>query len=159
MDRNDLFIKEIRLAKDSVTIRKNGACSLTLPSGEVRKIGNLVKNENTIEYYCIRQEKSHLLRVLNAYGINDTLWREIKPDVIIIDVTDIHKRYSISYPDSVKIGKYYHFKTQGFELQIFFPVESMNEVGRENQIIRAGMIKIPPQVQKPESVDSFSLFE
>jgi hypothetical protein len=157
MIRDELFTREIRLANGSVVIRSSGACSLTLPSGEVRKIGDMVKNGNTIEYHCIRQERAHLLRVLNAYGINDTLWREIKPDIIVIKVTDIRKQYSVSYSDSVKIKQYKHFG--GFEVQVFFPVEGMNEVSPDGHVVRFGTIKIQPTIQpKPKSVDSFSLF-
>jgi len=159
MLKNDLFIKDVRITNKGSTyvIRTNGSCSAVFPGGSVRSIGRFVKNGITIEYHCIRNSKKHLMRKLDAYGVNEFIWREIQPDIIIFDVTDIGKRFAISYSDSKSVIKYLTFKEQGFETQVFIPVESMNEIGKANQVLRTDIKIIHPQVKKP-SVETPSLF-
>jgi hypothetical protein len=159
--RNELFTREIRETEKGFTyiISPSGACTLILPDRSVRSIGKLVKNGNLIEYYNIRKYRGHLHIKSNSYAITEFIWREIKPDIIIIDVSDLGKRLSISYSDSDQVKQYLTFKDQGFETQIFIPVESMDEIGRSNQIVRPGVIKIsPPEPPKKPTVENFSLF-
>jgi hypothetical protein len=164
MLRDELFTKEIRVTDKGSTyiIKTSGACAAILPNGSVKNIGRLAQNGNSIEYYCIRENrKGQLLWIGNAYGINEFMWREVRPDVIIIDVLDVGKRLSISYSDSKKVIKYYNFKNAGHETQVFIPVECMNEISKTNQVLKTGIIKInPPEIKKSpdKTVENFSLF-
>ena len=160
MIKDDLFTKEIRVTDKESTyvIKTSGFCSGVFPGGSVRGIGKFIKNGDIIEYHCIRNNPKHLMRKLNAYGMSEFIWREIQPDLIIFEVTDTKKRFSISYEDSKKVVKYLTFKDQGFETQIFIPLESLNEISLKNKIIRPGIIKANPTVFKKPTVETPSLF-
>ena len=85
-----------------------------------RDVGRVDLKERTLE--LIRNRESHLMRKNNSYGFNEYMIREAKlfDDIELRDDVGTYK-----FPKSVVLeqGQYLHFKEQGFEKQLFVPLE------------------------------------
>lgn len=84
-----------------------------------------VMNTVTKTLTVSRTSKRHLMRKLNAYGLNDWVLHHLPVENVhfIID----GKHYEMSKQQILDDGKYLNFQQQGFELQIFVTVETLNK--------------------------------
>lgn len=86
-----------------------------------RKLGFIDRGKKT---FSIRRKRAvHLFRKGNAYGFNHHLLSKAKTfDMIIL--SDEFGEYEFPVSKVMQHGKsFMHFKQQGFELQIFLPLE------------------------------------
>lgn len=81
-----------------------------------RNIGRVRLADRVLEVE--RKREKHLMRKANAYGFNEYVIREAKK-FDNIELTDEYGTYSFSRQLILNMGKYLHFKEEGFEKQLF----------------------------------------
>lgn len=125
--RESLFKTNIGIDEkgNTYTVTKNGDITLKLSTGETRSIGKFIQEGDKLYFVCIRSKNKHLMRKFNAYGFNNTIIENFKPDCIVLDERDTGNRYYIDLDTFLNNSKFLNFKTQGFELQRFLEVKYM----------------------------------
>ena len=97
--------------------------TLMLYNSEPRFVGTITKSTRTIE---IRRKMSvHLFRMANAYGFNEYILKNSKTFDWIRLRDDAGNDWKIPKQFIIDNGKYLNFKEQGFELQLFVPLEML----------------------------------
>lgn len=81
-----------------------------------RNIGRVRLADRVLE--VSRKRGKHLMLKANAYGFNEYVLREAKR-FDKIELTDEYGTYLFSRQLVLDMGKYLHFKEEGFEKQIF----------------------------------------
>jgi len=81
-----------------------------------RNIGRVRLADRVLE--VSRKRDKHLMLKANAYGFNEYVLREAKR-FDKIELTDEYGTYLFSRQLVLDMGKYLHFKEEGFEKQIF----------------------------------------
>jgi hypothetical protein len=81
-----------------------------------RNIGRVRLADRVLE--VSRKRDKHLMLKANAYGFNEYVLREAKR-FDKIELTDEYGTYLFSRQLALDMGKYLHFKEEGFEKQIF----------------------------------------
>ena len=81
-----------------------------------RNIGRVRLADRVLE--VSRKRDKHLMLKANAYGFNEYVLREAKK-FDKIELTDEYGTYLFSRQLVLDMGKYLHFKEEGFEKQIF----------------------------------------
>jgi hypothetical protein len=97
--------------------------SLHLKGSEPRMIGTITKSTRTIEMR--RKMAIHLFRKGNAYGFNEYILRESKTFDWIRLRDDAGNDWKIPKKFILENGQYLNFKEQGYELQLFVPLEML----------------------------------
>ena len=98
--------------------------SLKLQDTKIREIGRVNLKERFIE---IKRDKAkHLFRKNNSYGFNEHLIKSGKT-FDKIKLTDDGGTYIFPKSEILEKGKYLFFKEQGFEKQLFLPLEEINK--------------------------------
>ena len=87
-----------------------------------RMVGRYFDYKGKISYYKKVNEKAHLMRVNNSWGINFSLIEKLHDDAIIV-IDSEKSRYIISIREAKEVWDFRHFKTQGFEKQVFIPLQ------------------------------------
>lgn len=93
-------------------------------SDHIRTIWYL-KNWN---FFTLRDPDKHLLRKNNSYAFNYDLFISLPEDTKVIvkeKWSSPNVVYITTVGDVLKHNDYKYFKSQGFELQLFFPRESL----------------------------------
>jgi len=118
MNREDAYGNRIEMSK-------YGSLRLILASeNRERGIGGLLitEDEPDIVYYVKNSKEKYIFKKLKAWGINAFVILNLKPtDKIIIKTNK--KNYETTVKNVLEKGQYYFFKEQGFEKQIFLPLE------------------------------------
>ena len=109
---------------NALIIMRSGNVFLKLKSRK-RRIGWIDRDKKT--FVCKREREKLLFKKINAYGFNEYLMRNAKSFTKIL-LTDDYYEYEFPL-DYLNIhGKnYLHFKEQGFELQLFLPLEYLEK--------------------------------
>lgn len=81
-----------------------------------RNIGRVRLADRVLE--VSRKRDKHLMLKANAYGFNEYVLREAKK-FDRIELTDEYGTYLFSRQLVIDMGKYLHFKEEGFEKQLF----------------------------------------
>jgi hypothetical protein len=81
-----------------------------------RNIGRVRLADRVLE--VSRKREKHLMRKANAYGFNEYVLREAKK-FDRIELTDEYGTYLFSRQLVLDMGRYLHFKEEGFEKQLF----------------------------------------
>jgi hypothetical protein len=81
-----------------------------------RNIGRVRPADRVLE--VSRKREKHLMRKANAYGFNEYVLREAKK-FDRIELTDEYGTYLFSRQLVLDMGRYLHFKEEGFEKQLF----------------------------------------
>lgn len=91
---------------------------------KIREIGKVNLKEKFIEIK--RNKEKHLFRKNNSYGFNEYL---IKTSKTFDNVKLIDDNGTYVFPKNTILekGKYLFFKEQGFEKQLFLPLEEINK--------------------------------
>lgn len=97
--------------------------SLHLKGSEPRMIGTITKSTRTIEMR--RKMAIHLFRKGNAYGFNEYILRESKTFDWVRLRDDAGNDWKIPKKFILENGQYLNFKEQGYELQLFVPLEML----------------------------------
>ena len=96
-------------------------------SDKVKNIGTLVyDNENDIITYLKYINDSHIMKVNNSIGLNFDVVQNlaVKDKIRIVQKSEKEIIYrTISVRKALTYENYKQFKTQGYERQIFIPVE------------------------------------
>lgn len=90
--------------------------TLVLKDGSRHKVGVINEKEKVME--TIRKKDIHTLRKANAYGFNHYIVSKARR-FNAIKLSDEEGSYKIPLDVILKWGFFLHFKTQGFERQIF----------------------------------------
>lgn len=107
---------------NEISIGETGKIFLKLKSEDrTREIGDLRIVEDKVYYLKISKEKYIFLK-LNAWGINEFILSNLQEDDIVIIKTE-KQTYESTIKNILENGQYYFFKKQGFEKQIFLPLE------------------------------------
>ena len=107
---------------NEVSIGETGNIFLKLKSEDrTRDIGTLKIVEDKVYYLKISKEKYIFLK-LNAWGINEFILNKLQENDIVIIKTE-KKTYESTIKNILENSQYYFFKKQGFEKQIFLPLE------------------------------------
>jgi hypothetical protein len=98
--------------------------SIKLQDTKIREVGKVNLKERIIE---IKRDKAkHLFRKNNSYGFNEHLIKTAKT-FDKIKLTDDGGTYIFPKSEILEKGKYLFFKEQGFEKQLFLPLEAINK--------------------------------
>ena len=81
-----------------------------------RNIGRVRLADRVLE--VSRKREKHLMRKANAYGFNEYVMRNAQK-FDTIELTDEYGTYAIPRQLILNMGKYLHFKEEGFEKQLF----------------------------------------
>lgn len=81
-----------------------------------RNIGRVRLADRVLE--VSRKRSKHLMLKANAYGFNEYVLREAKK-FDRIELTDEYGTYLFSRQLVIDMGRYLHFKEEGFEKQLF----------------------------------------
>ena len=81
-----------------------------------RSIGRVRLADRVLE--VSRKRSKHLMLKANAYGFNEYVLREAKK-FDRIELTDEYGTYLFSRQLVIDMGRYLHFKEEGFEKQLF----------------------------------------
>lgn len=92
-----------------ITLRLNGK-----KAG--RNIGRVRLADRVLE--VSRKRDKHLMLKANAYGFNEYVMRTAQK-FDVVELTDEYGTYSIPRQLILNMGKYLHFKEEGFEKQLF----------------------------------------
>ena len=87
-----------------------------------RKVGDVIKSTRVLKVY--RSRYKHLHRKSGSYGFNHQILVEAKK-FDIIRLNDEHGSYNIPRTFILENGSFLHFQKQGFERQIFLPVDKI----------------------------------
>lgn len=88
-----------------------------------RNIGRVRLADRVLE--VTRKRDKHLMRKANAYGFNEYVLREAKR-FDKIELTDEYGTYLFSRQLVLDMGRYLHFKEEGFEKQMFLSLNIIN---------------------------------
>jgi hypothetical protein len=91
---------------------------------KVREVGKVDLKSRTIE--MVRNKERHLFRKNNSYGFNEYLIKTGKT-FDTIKLTDDLGTYIFPKKELLEKGSYLFFKQQGFEKQLFLPLEEINK--------------------------------
>lgn len=117
----------MRIADDQGNIISvlNNRIMLTLKKERrARLIGVIHDDEKFL--YVKRNRNRHLHKKTNSYGYNDFVLRNTKRFNHIL-LQDVSGKYLIPVNEILTKGNYLFFKTEGFERQVFFPLEEMRK--------------------------------
>jgi len=81
-----------------------------------RNIGRVRLADRVLE--VSRKRDKHLMLKANAYGFNEYVMRTAQK-FDVVELTDEYGTYSIPRQLILNMGKYLHFKEEGFEKQLF----------------------------------------
>lgn len=81
-----------------------------------RNIGRVRLKDRVLEVE--RKRDKHLMMKGNAYGFNEYVMRTAQK-FDVVELTDEYGTYSIPRQLILNMGKYLHFKEEGFEKQLF----------------------------------------
>lgn len=109
----------IRIQSNDKLIKLN----LMLYNSEPRFIGTITKSTRTIEMR--RKMSVHLFRKANAYGFNEYILKNSKTFDTIRLRDDAGNDWKIPKQFILDNGRYLNFKEQGYELQLFVPLEML----------------------------------
>ena len=101
---------------------KDGYLYITLHLRNARKgraIGRVRLADRVLEME--RKREKHLMRKGNAYGFNEYVLRQAKT-FDKIELKDDYGTYLFSRQLVIDMGRYLHFKEEGFEKQLFLPL-------------------------------------
>jgi len=106
-------------------IRKKTTMHLALKGAKsLREIGRINFNARTMSTY--RSRTKHLHRQSNSYGFNHYLIKNaVTFDSVLLK--DEYGMYRISCEVILKDGFFLYFKQEGFELQIFLSLDTINK--------------------------------
>jgi hypothetical protein len=93
-----------------------------------RNIGNLVVKKNGVWCYYKSVSKRNLFRTTNSIGINYALLEKLPDNAEILIFLNHANQYILTKNEVLKHGSFLHFKTSGFEKQIFVPIEKWRTV-------------------------------
>jgi hypothetical protein len=87
-----------------------------------RMIGRMITQGDT-KWYVKDAKVSHIMRKNNSWGVN---WNVIDgmSDTDYIGINCEGQKYYITVGKAKKCGEFLEFKTQGFEKQLFVPLEN-----------------------------------
>ena len=127
---NDKIIKTssyLMVELGNKIMAKGGVINLSLSGGatsRTRKLGVIDFQKRKL--IVKRNRERHVLRKANAYGFNYYLLSEsVKFDNIFLK--DYEGIYDIPKKDILNKGSFLFFKQQGFEKQIFMPLEEIEK--------------------------------
>lgn len=87
-----------------------------------RKIGKYYAASRS--FYCIRNSAKHYHRKMKGYGFNWSAINDVELDIQTIHLLiDDKERYAFGKDILDKYGVFLNFKSQGFELQRFLPID------------------------------------
>lgn len=92
-------------------------------NGQTHPIGEMVEVGDTWTFYKRVNRDKHYFRKLKAYGINYLLISSLNPDTQIVIDEIQGDMYKTTAGEIVAKGKFLNFKREGYELQIFLPLE------------------------------------
>lgn len=109
-----------------ITADNNGETallSLKLSSeNRSRQVGVIQLKQRVFE--VVRCKSKHLFRKFNAYGFNHKILSETKLfDTVLL--SDEYDTWSLPVSVILEKGKFLNFEKQGFELQIFIPLDEI----------------------------------
>ncbi len=110
---------------NKIMVMKSGNVFLHLNQQKRRRIGRIDRTKRI--FMCERNRGKHLFRKMNAYGFNEYLISKAKSfDRVLL--SDDFAEYLIPISDISLHGRnYLHFQKQGFELQLFIPLEILEK--------------------------------
>jgi hypothetical protein len=104
-------------------IEGNGNITLKLASeSKDRKIGNFLKSEGNTVYFK-RAHVKNIFNKTNAWGLHWELLGSLRPYDFINIKDNFGCSYWITVKDAKEHGDFLHFKGEGFEKQLFVPIE------------------------------------
>ena len=80
-----------------------------------------------------RNREKHLMLKANAYGFNEYVMRNAQK-FDTIELTDEYGTYAIPRQLILNMGKYLHFKEEGFEKQLFLSLNIISNHKKESTI-------------------------
>jgi len=96
-----------------------------------RNIGRVRLADRVLE--VTRKRDKHLMHKANAYGFNEYVLREAKK-FDKIELTDEYGTYLFSRQLVLDMGRYLHFKEEGFERQMFLSLNIINNHKVEDKL-------------------------
>lgn len=85
---------------------------------QTRRIG-VLKDGNLF----IKRKREHIFRKLNAYGFNLALIKSLSLDAKVIVKQDLGELLKTTAGEILKYGKVLNYLKDGFETQVFMPIE------------------------------------
>lgn len=109
---------------DGNRVRVNGRCELLLHlkgEGKTRNIGRLESVGGRIRYskYC---DPTNMFQANMSWGISWVVLDKLADNDDVVFYTD-RTKYYITAGEARECGSFLNFKKQGFELQLFVPIE------------------------------------
>ena len=98
-----------------------------------REIGRL-QFLNESWFYISSRKSKDVFQKLNAWGINWQVFNHLPEGCFIIINTE-DKAYRIKKELAADKGKFFYFKLQGFEKQIFIPLEFFEKFDNNSEIV------------------------
>ena len=94
---------------------------------ETRWIGKMDRPNNQV--IVRRYEEAHRFQNMNGFGFNRLLCDKMKEDAgcSFFYVKTKYGEFRVPVKELLKQGEHYHFKAQGFELQIFMSLEQLEK--------------------------------
>jgi hypothetical protein len=96
-----------------------------------RNIGRVRLADRVLE--VARKREKHLMLKANAYGFNEYVMRTAKK-FDTIELTDEHGTYSFPRQLVLNMGRYLHFKEEGFEKQLFLSLNIISNHKKDSTL-------------------------
>lgn len=109
------------------TEEKNGWLTIYLKLAtdtRLRELGKVSLKEKTLE--VIRNKQAHLFRKNESYGFNEALIKNAQT-FDMVKLSDDDGSYLFPKHLILSKGSYLHFKTEGFERQLFVPLKEIRQ--------------------------------
>lgn len=113
-----------RIKKPFLQFLGNGKVFINLPERRRKKrimLGKIIPRKKT--FYSIKKSKKHLFRKTNSLSLSSELVEKKNSGFIYICMNYENKKLWSSRLALMKFGHVLHFKHQGFEKQIFLPLD------------------------------------
>jgi hypothetical protein len=125
-DKNKAVVVD-GMGNEIIVFHNNNMLTLSLKlSGEKssRELGFI--DMKSRKFHVKRKREKHLFKKNSSYGFNHKLLNDAKHfDTIVLE--DEHLTWEIPREFILKNGSFLHFKSDGFERQIFIPLEKIKQ--------------------------------
>jgi hypothetical protein len=133
---NNVSEKNIAVVNDGmgneiIVVRKNNILTISLKlSGDNYKRDLGYVDMSNRKFYVKRNREKHLFKKNSSYGFNHKLLNDAKQfDQVVIQ--DEHSLWEIPREYILKNGSFLHFKSDGFERQIFIQLDKIKQFTKE----------------------------